>query len=77
MERGYKKLSIAPFFPDNWDNARILDEVEDSIANNHGKILSNPTGSEYFGLSKDRKVEIHLYLGSDGRIFSYFPFKTP
>ncbi|MBO0590847.1 EndoU domain-containing protein [Cellulophaga sp. E16_2] len=64
------------FFPENWNNKRILDEVEHAVANNHGRILSKPTGNEYFGFSKDGKIEIHFYLNSDGTINSYFPIKN-
>ncbi|MBB6460304.1 EndoU domain-containing protein [Flammeovirga kamogawensis] len=60
------------FFPENWNNARVLEEVEYAIKNNHGVAPSNnPT--EYFGFSKNGKVEIHFYLNSDGSIGSYFP----
>lgn len=55
--------------------ARILDEVEHAITNNHGKVPNNPNGTEYFGKSRDNKVEIHFYYNSDGSINSYFPVK--
>lgn len=63
------------FFPENWSNSKILDEVEFAIANNHGVAPGN-NPSEYFGFSKDGKVEIHFYLNNDGTIGSYFPKKN-
>ena len=66
---------VSSFFPENWDKNKILDEVEHAIANNHGRIPEKPTGTEYFGFSKDGKVEIHFYLKADGSIDSYFPKK--
>lgn len=60
------------FFPENWDNARILEEVEYAIKNNHG-VAPGDNPSEYFGFSKNGKVEIHFYLSVDGTIDSYFP----
>ncbi|MCH4832596.1 EndoU domain-containing protein [Flavobacterium columnare] len=62
------------FFPENWNNSKILDEVEYAIANNHGVAPGN-NPSEYFGFSRDGKVEIHFYLNTDGTIGSYFPKK--
>ncbi len=62
------------FFPENWNNSKILDEVEYAIANNHGVAPGN-NPSEYFGFSRDGKVEIHFYLNNDGTIGSYFPKK--
>ena len=71
-----KHGGTSSFFPKNWDEARILDEVEHAIANNHGKINPTiPSGNEYFGFSKDGKVEIHFYLNQDGSINSFFPKK--
>ncbi|NOS90692.1 MAG: hypothetical protein HOP30_02110 [Cyclobacteriaceae bacterium] len=65
------------FFPDAWNEAKILDEVEYAIANNNGKYdPTKPGSNEYFGLSSDGKVEIHFYYMSDGAIGSYFPAKN-
>jgi hypothetical protein len=63
------------FFPDAWNEAKVLDEVEHAISNNHGL---HPTGApnEYFGFSTDGKVEIHFYLSPDGSVNSYFPKKN-
>jgi hypothetical protein len=50
--------------------------VEYAITNNNGKF--DPTdlrSNEYFGLSRDGKVEIHFYYNPDGSINSYFPKK--
>lgn len=63
------------FFPDTWNEQKILDEVEYAIVNNHGKLPTKPNGNEYFGYSSDGKVKIHFYLNSDGSIGSYFPFR--
>ncbi len=61
------------FFPDTWNETKVLDEVEYAIANSHGKIPTKPNGNEYFGLSRDGKVEIHFYYNTNGTISSYFP----
>jgi hypothetical protein len=50
------------FFPDDWDEIRILNEVEFAIQNNHGCDLTSRNPNEYFGYSKDGKVEIHSHL---------------
>jgi hypothetical protein len=63
------------FFPDTWNEAKVLDEVEYAISNNQGKIPTKPNGNEYFGLSRDGKVEIHFYYNTNGTISSYFPVK--
>ncbi|GET46201.1 hypothetical protein RCZ01_15030 [Capnocytophaga felis] len=65
------------FFPDDWDEARILEEVEHAINNNHGKFnLNKPNSNEYFGLSRDGKIEIHFFYNQDGTIGSYYPIKN-
>ena len=63
------------FFPDDWDEARILEEVEYAITNNHGRVLTpNAVRNEYFGYSRDGKVKIHFYLNNNNNsINSYFP----
>lgn len=53
----------------------MLDKIQYAIANNHGRIPEKPTGTEYFGFSRDGKVEIHFYLNNDGTVGSYFPKK--
>jgi hypothetical protein len=63
------------FFPDSWNEAKVLEEVEYAIQNNYGKDLNSRNPNEYFGFSSDGKVEIHFYLNSDGSIGSYFPKK--
>jgi len=63
---------FSTFFPENWDNAKILDEVEHAIKNNHSVVPGN-NPNEYFGFSSNGKVEIHFYLNQDGTIGSYFP----
>jgi len=61
------------FFPDSWDRARILDEVEYAVANNHGRYVGG-SANEYYGLSRDGTVEIHFYLNiNNGNINSFFP----
>ena len=66
---------ISSFFPKNWNKNRILDEVEYTIVNNHGRDLTSTNPNEYFGFSRDGKVEIHFYNNPDGTIGSYFPKK--
>lgn len=33
---------VSSFFPDSWNESKILDEVEYAITNNHGKIPTRP-----------------------------------
>ena len=66
---------MSSFFPEDWDKNKILDEVEYAIANNHGRDLTSTNPNEYFGFSRDGKVEIHFYHNADGSIGSYFPKK--
>lgn len=63
------------FFPDEWDEERILQEVEYAVVNNHGKSLPpSSSKNEYFGFSLDRKIRIHFYLDSSTeQIISYYP----
>lgn len=59
----------------NLNKNKILDEVEYAIANNHGQDLTSRNPSEYYGFSKDGKIEIHFYYNTDGTIGSFFPKK--
>jgi len=64
------------FFPENWTNAKIKQEVEFALTNNHGKVnVNNPNDNLHFGFSSDGNVEIQFYLNVDGSIGSYFPKK--
>lgn len=62
------------FFPDNWNEVKILEEVQYAIENNHG-VFPGGSPNEYFGFSRDGSVEIHFYLGRTGFVNSYFPKK--
>ncbi len=66
---------VSSFFPDDWNETKILNEVTHAVTNNLGKIPSRPNGNEYYGFSKDGAVEIHFYLKSNGAIATYFPVK--
>ena len=61
------------FFPENWSNVKIKEEVEFAIANNHG--MAQDGSNSLYGFSKDGTVEIRFYLNNDGSIGSYFPKK--
>lgn len=69
-----KMGGTSSFFPEGWSNAKIKEEVEFAITNNHGAVPGKPT--ELFGFSKDGTVEIHFYHNTDGTIGSYFPKKN-
>jgi len=57
-------------FPKNWNTAKLKEEVEYAIANNHGLV----SGNTYKGFSTDGKVEIWFYYNaSNGSIISFFP----
>jgi hypothetical protein len=62
------------YFFESWTKQRIKEEVEHAVANNHGRDLSpGAAANEYFGFSKDGKVQINFYIKHDGTIGSYFP----
>ncbi|MCT4636870.1 MAG: EndoU domain-containing protein [Bacteroidales bacterium] len=65
------------FFPENWSNARIKQEVEHAIVNNHGKVnVNNPNDQLHYGYSIDGKVEIQFYYDNNrDYIGSFFPKK--
>jgi len=49
------------FFPENWTNAKIKQEVEFALTNNHGKVnVNNPNDNLHFGFSSDGNVEIQF-----------------
>lgn len=62
------------FFPENWSNAKIKEEVEYAIANNYG--MAQDGSNTLYGFSKDGTVEIRFYYNADGSIGSYFPKKN-
>jgi hypothetical protein len=67
------------FFPDNWDEVRILEEVEHAVKNNRGKVPQSVggTNNQYFGFSKDGKIKIEFYYDeTTGSINSFFPSLT-
>jgi hypothetical protein len=61
------------FFPENWSDIKIKEEVDFAIANNHG--MAQDGSNSLYGFSKDGTVEIRFYLNNDGSIGSYFPKK--
>lgn len=47
------------FFSENWSNAKIKQEVEFALTNNHGKVDPDDAMSNlHYGYSSDGKVEI-------------------
>ena len=61
------------FFPDDWSEERILQEVEHAITNNYGK--KPDKRNTYMGKSKDGKVTINFFY-EEGEITSYYPILT-
>jgi len=62
------------FFPDSWDEARILDEAEYAIKHNKGFENGVDARDGYYGYSRDGKVRIAFYYNeSTGGINSFFP----
>ena len=64
------------FFPDTWDEARILDEVEYAVKNNAGQVPASAGGApnQFYGFSKDGKIKIEFYYNdATGAINSFFP----
>ena len=63
------------FFPRNWTDAKIKEEVEHAVRYNEGLAYPNDLRkqNEFKGKSKDGTIEIHFYYNPDGSISSYFP----
>jgi hypothetical protein len=65
-------------FPDDWDWARIKEEVEHAVRYNEGLSPKRDPIAEpnrYYGFSKDGKIQIDFYLDrkTGTEITSYFP----
>ena len=66
--------SRSTMFPDDWDWARIKEEVEHAVRYNMGFYDSTKPWEGYYGLSKDGKIKIRFYYDDQtGYIASYFP----
>jgi hypothetical protein len=62
------------FFPDSWNEAKILDETEFAVRNNKGLIDPADATKGYWGYAKDGKTKIGFYYrDADGYIGSFFP----
>jgi len=62
------------FFPDTWDETKILDEAEFAIKHNKGFENGNDARDGYYGYSSDGTVRIAFYYNeSTGGINSFFP----
>ena len=60
------------FFPDNWDELKILEETEYAIRYNKGFENGIDAADGYYGYSKDGNVRIGFYY-RNGVIISFFP----
>jgi hypothetical protein len=60
------------FFPDGWDELKILEETEYAIKNNKGYENGIDDADGYYGYSKDGNIRIGFYY-RDGAIISFFP----
>jgi len=60
------------FFPDLWDETRILEETAYAIKNNKGFENGIDASDGYYGYSKDGNIRIGFYY-RDGVIISFFP----
>jgi hypothetical protein len=60
------------FFPDQWDESRILEETAYAIKNNKGFENGIDAADGYYGYSKDGNIRIGFYY-RDGVIISFFP----
>ncbi len=62
------------FFPDDWDESRILEEAEHAIKNNVCFANGVDDKDGYYGYSKDGKVKIEFYYReATGKMISFFP----
>lgn len=62
------------FFPDSWNESKILQEAEHAVKNNKGLIDPNDATKGYWGFSKDGKTKIGFYYRDpSGYIGSFFP----
>lgn len=72
MKSGYDGIST--FYPDGWDEARILNEAEYAIRNNKGLLVPTDPKKGYWGYARDGKIKIGFYYNdTDGYIASFFP----
>jgi hypothetical protein len=56
------------FFPKEWSDSRILEEVKHAVENNHGLVPGQaPSGNLMFGFSKDGLIEIRFAFNSNGK----------
>ena len=60
------------FFPDQWDESKILEETAYAIKNNKGFENGVDAADGYYGYSKDGNIRIGFYY-RDGTIISFFP----
>ena len=60
------------FFPDQWDESKILEETAYAIKNNKGFENGVDAADGYYGYSKDGNIRIGFYY-RDGVIISFFP----
>lgn len=66
------------FFPDDWGEAKILEEVEFAVRNNKGFANGVDAIDGYFGFSKNGKIKIEFYYTEGtGEIKSFFPSLRP
>ena len=62
------------FFPKNWTDARIKEEVEHAVRYNKGLKNNLDPRQGYYGMSKDGSIEIRFYYDDVTKeIGSYFP----
>jgi hypothetical protein len=62
------------FFPDSWDEKKILDEGEFAVKHNKGFENGHDAADGYYGYSSDGKVRIAFYYNEkEGVIPSFFP----
>ena len=71
MKSFWKPEWTSTFFPDGWNEKKILEEVEYAVKNNSGK-YPGWTVDEHFWISKSW-LQINFYLKPDWSIRSYFP----
>ena len=62
------------FFPDDWDEQKILNEAEHAVNNNQGCYDPNNPGQGLYGYSSDGTVKIRFYYDMNThKINSFFP----
>jgi Bacterial EndoU nuclease len=60
------------FFPDDWDETKVIDEIKHAYGNKSKRYPNNPNNNHYLGRTVDGH-DVLMYLDPSGAIISAFP----